>query len=37
MRLALAESLDFSVEASRSLREGDVAGHEPALRANLGW
>ena len=36
-RLALAEALNFSVEASRRQREGDVAAHELALRANLGW
>ena len=36
-RLALAESLNLSVEASRRQREGDVAAHELALRANVGW
>ena len=36
-RLALAESLNLSVEASRRQREGDAAAHEVALRANLGW
>ena len=36
-RLALAESLNFSLEASRRAREGDVAAHELALRANLGF
>ena len=36
-RLALAESLNLSVEASRRQREGDVAAHELALRAVLGW
>ena len=36
-RLALAESLNFSLEASHREREGDVAAHELALRANLGF
>ena len=36
-RLALAGSLNFSVEASRRQREGDVAAHEVALLATLGW
>ena len=36
-RLALAESLNLSLEASRRAREGDVAAHELALRANLGF
>ena len=36
-RLALAESLNLSVEASRRQRQGDVAAHELALRAILGW
>ena len=36
-RLALAESLNFSLDASRRHREGDVAAHELALRANLGF
>ena len=36
-RLALAASLNFSVEASRRQREGDVAAHELALLATLGW
>ena len=36
-RLALAETLNFSLEASRRQREGDTAAHELALRANLGW
>ncbi|MDE0205035.1 MAG: hypothetical protein OXP66_03250, partial [Candidatus Tectomicrobia bacterium] len=36
-RLALAESLNFSLEAGRRQREGDVAAHEVALRANLGF
>ena len=36
-RLALAESLNFSLEASRRHREGDAAAHELALRANLGF
>ena len=36
-RLALAESLNFSLEASRRQHEGDVAAHELALRANLGF
>ena len=36
-RLALAELLNFSLEASRRQREGGVASHELALRANLGF
>ena len=36
-RLGLAESLNFSVEASRRQREGDAAAHEVALLATLGW
>ena len=36
-RLALAESLNLSLEASRRAREGDVAAHELALLATLGW
>ena len=36
-RLALVESLNLSLEASRRGREGGVAAHELALRANLGW
>ena len=36
-RLALAASLNFSVEASRRQREGDTAAHELALLATLGW
>ena len=36
-RLALAESLSLSVEASRRQRQGDVEAHELALRANLGF
>ena len=36
-RLALAETLNFSLEASRRAREGAVAAHELALRANLGF
>ena len=36
-RLALAGSLNFSVEASRRQREGDVVAHEVALLATLGW
>ena len=36
-RLALASSLNFSLEASRRQRDGDVAAHEIALRATLGW
>ena len=35
-RLALAESLNFSLEASRRQREGDRVAHEVALLANLG-
>ena len=36
-RLALAESLNFSLEASRLQREGDRVTHEVALLANLGF
>ena len=36
-RLALAESLNLSLEASRRAREGAAAAHELALRANLGF
>ena len=36
-RLALAESLNFSLEASRRAREGARAAHEVALLANLGF
>ena len=36
-RLALAESLNPRVEASRRQRECDMAGHELALRVDLGW
>ena len=36
-RLALAESLNFSLEASRRAREGDRAAHEVALLANVGF
>ena len=36
-RLALAETLNLSLEASRRARDGDVAAHELALRANLGF
>ena len=36
-RLALAESLNLSLEASRRAREGESAAHELALRANLGF
>ncbi len=36
-RLALAESLNLSLEASRRAREGETAAHELALRANLGF
>ncbi|MDE0194895.1 MAG: SwmB domain-containing protein [bacterium] len=36
-RLLLAESLNFSLEASRRAREGETAAHELALRANLGF
>jgi len=36
-RLALAESLNFSLEASRRARQGAVPAHELALRANLGF
>ena len=36
-RLALAESLNFSVEASRRQHPGDVTAHELALLASLGW
>ena len=36
-RLALAESLNLSVEASHRQREGDRVAHEVALLANLGF
>ncbi len=36
-RLALAESLNLRLEASRRAREGETAAHELALRANLGF
>ena len=36
-RLSLAGTLNLSVEASRRAREGAVAAHELALRANLGF
>ena len=36
-RLALAESLNFSLEAGRRARDGDAAAHELALLATLGW
>ena len=36
-RLALRESLNLSLEASRRAREGDVAAHELALLATLGF
>ena len=36
-RLALAASLNFSVEASRRQRDGDAAAHELALLATLAW
>ena len=36
-RLALAESLNFTLEASRRQREGEVAAHELAFLASLGW
>ena len=36
-RLTLAQSLNFSLEAGHRRREGDVAAHELALRANLGF
>ena len=36
-RLALAETLNFSLEASRRATEGRAAAHELALRATLGW
>ena len=36
-RLALAESLSFSVEARRRERRDDGAAHELALLATLGW
>ena len=36
-RLALRESLDLSLEASRRAVEGQAAAHEVALRASLGW
>ena len=36
-RLALAQSVNLSLEASRRQRQGDTAAHELALRANVGW
>ena len=36
-RLALARSLNLSLEASRRARDGDAAAHELALLATLGW
>ena len=36
-RLALAESLNLSLEASRRARDGAAAAHEVALLARLGW
>ena len=36
-RLTLASSLNVSLEASRRQREGNVAAHELALLATLGW
>ena len=36
-RLALASSLNLSLEASRRAREGEAAAHEVALLATLGW
>ena len=36
-RLALRESLNLSLEASRRAREGETAAHELALRASLGF
>ena len=36
-RLAMAKSLNLSVEASRRQRQGDVATHELALLASLPW
>jgi len=36
-RLVVAESLNFSLEAGRRQRQGDVAAHELALLANLGF
>ena len=36
-RLALFESLNLSLQAGRRQREGQVAAHELALRAYLGW
>ena len=36
-RLALRESLNLSLEASRRARKGDVAAHELALLATLGF
>ena len=36
-RLALRQSLNLSLEASRREREGDATAHEVALRASLGW
>lgn len=36
-RLALAESLELTLEAGRRARQGESATHELALRANLGF
>ena len=36
-RLAIASSLNVSLEASRRQQDGDAAAHELALRATLGW
>ena len=36
-RLALAETLNFSLEASRRARHGEAAAHELALLANVGF
>ena len=36
-RLALAESLNLSLEASRRARDGAATAHEVALLASLGW
>ena len=36
-RLAVAESLNLSLEAGRRAREGEAAAHEIALLATLGW
>ena len=36
-RLLLAESLNFSLEASRRAREGEAPAHELALLANVGF